>query len=193
MQIIGIIGPFRAPTSWQIEQHIRRAEALALEVWKLGAACICPHTNTRFFQGEAPDAVWLAGYLAILARVDAVLLVPGWEASSGSRAEVAFARQRMLPVFTTLAALQAWLERPVILPEMPSVPPGQASAAIADAARWQRERRFIEDLGGGYPDPKRPRATNVALEQIAAAEAARSQFAEHEARRGIPGPTDEEP
>ena len=59
MKVVYIAGPFRGPNAWEIEQNIRRAESLALEVWRAGAAALCPYTNTRFFQGAAPDDVWL--------------------------------------------------------------------------------------------------------------------------------------
>jgi hypothetical protein len=43
-----IIGPFRAPTVWQVEQNIRIAEELGFEVAQLGVFPIIPHANTRF-------------------------------------------------------------------------------------------------------------------------------------------------
>ena len=109
MKVVYIAGPFRGKSSWDIEQNIRRAEELALEVWRAGAACICPHTNTRFFQNAAPDEVWLDGDIAIMLRCDALLLTDDWERSSGARAEVACAEQANLPFFKTLEQLKAWL------------------------------------------------------------------------------------
>ena len=91
-----------------MEQNIRRAETLALEVWRAGMACICPHTNTRFYQGAAPDAVWLNGDLELVRRCDAVLLTPDWARSVGATAEKAFAETHHIPTFTTLAELITW-------------------------------------------------------------------------------------
>lgn len=107
--VVYVAGPFRGKDSWEVEQNIRRAEALALDVWRLGCACICPHANTRFYQGAADDDVWLTGDLAIIARCDAVLLTPDWERSVGARAERDYAEQLGLPVFDSLEALQAWM------------------------------------------------------------------------------------
>lgn len=109
MKVVYVAGPFRGPDSWEIENNIRRAEALSLEVWRLGAAAVCPHTNTRFFQGAAPDHVWLDGDLAILAKCDAILMTPDWERSSGARAENQYAIERGIPVFLSLHALMEWL------------------------------------------------------------------------------------
>jgi nucleoside 2-deoxyribosyltransferase len=93
-----------------MEQNIRRAETLALEVWKLGAACLCPHTNTRFFQNAAPDKSFLDGDLELLRRCDAVLLTLDWERSRGARAEVEFAQQLKIPVFETIEAVRLFIQ-----------------------------------------------------------------------------------
>lgn len=99
MKLIYVAGPFRGANSWEIERNIRRAETLALKVWQTGAACICPHANTRFYQGTAPDTIWLNGDLEIVKRCDAVLATSDWEESVGATAEVNFAKQRGIPVF----------------------------------------------------------------------------------------------
>ena len=108
--VVYIAGPFRGPDAWTIENNIRRAEELALSVWRIGAAAVCPHANTRFFQGAAPDNVWLDGDLSILAKCDAVLMTPDWRRSVGAQAEEAFARAHGIPVFYTLDDLRAWKE-----------------------------------------------------------------------------------
>jgi hypothetical protein len=110
MIVCYIAGPFRGPDSWAIENNIRRAEALALEVWRAGAAAMCPHTNTRFFQGAAPDHVWLDGDLAILAKCDVILMTPDWERSSGARAEHDFAAARSIPIVYSLDQLKTCIE-----------------------------------------------------------------------------------
>lgn len=109
MKVIYIAGPFRGKNHWEIEQNIRRAECLALEVWRLGAAVICPHTNTRFFDGAADDSVWLSGDFELLRRCDAVLLTPDWIKSTGARAEAEYADLCRIPVFYELHELELWL------------------------------------------------------------------------------------
>jgi len=107
MKLAYIAGPFRGKNSWEIECNIRRAEALSLEVWNVPGWCaICPHTNTRFFSGAAPDEVWLEGDLEILRRCDAVVLTPGWWRSAGARGEVREAIIRQIPVYESAQALQ---------------------------------------------------------------------------------------
>lgn len=115
--VVYVAGPFRCASAYQpgqqdafgIHLNVTRAMALALEVWRAGAAAICPHANSFCYQGSAPDDVWLRGDLAILERCDAVLMTPDWERSSGARAEEAHAKSIGLPVFYVLDDLVAWL------------------------------------------------------------------------------------
>jgi Domain of unknown function (DUF4406) len=109
VKVVYIAGPFRAASHWAVEQNIRVAEAIALEVWRMGAAALCPHTNARFFSGAAPDEVWLAGDLELLRRCDAVLMVGRWWESSGAREEKVAAGRYGLPAFEDLAGLREWL------------------------------------------------------------------------------------
>lgn len=109
MKLVYVAGPYRANNAWDIEQNIRRAETLALEVWRMGCACICPHTNTRFFQGAAPDSRWLEGDLEILRRCDAIIMTLNWQRSSGATAERNLAFDLRLPVLYTLLDLHQWL------------------------------------------------------------------------------------
>lgn len=111
-RVVYIAGPFRAANSWEIELNIIRAETLALEVWRTPGFCaLCPHSNTRFFQGAAPDEVWLEGDIAMMLRCDAVLLTADWEKSAGARAEVLRAESAGIPVFLTLKALLVHYEQ----------------------------------------------------------------------------------
>lgn len=103
MKVIYVAGPFRGPNHWVIEENIRRAERIAWEVWANGDAAVCPHANTRFYQGSLPDATWLNGDIEILKRCDGVVLCPGWRDSSGTRAEVAVAIDNNIPVYDGVA------------------------------------------------------------------------------------------
>jgi hypothetical protein len=112
MKVVYIAGRFRGANSWEMENNIRRAEELSLQVWKRGAAALCPHTNNRYFQGAAPDEVWIEGTLALLAKCDACLMVWGWEQSAGARGEHDYAMKNGIPVFFSLADLEEWLDEP---------------------------------------------------------------------------------
>lgn len=107
--VVYVAGRFRGPDAWVIECNIRAAERLALSVWAAGGAALCPHANTRYFQGALPDDTWLEGDLAMLARCDALVTVWNWPQSEGAKAEVAFARERNIPVFHDLPTLTKWI------------------------------------------------------------------------------------
>lgn len=113
-------GPYRAPSAFVpgqqdafgIHENVTNAMRLALEVWRLGAAAICPHGNSFCFQNAAADHVWLDGDLELLSRADAALMTPDWRRSSGATAEHEHARSKCIPVFYWLCDLKLWLGTP---------------------------------------------------------------------------------
>ena len=116
MKVIYIIGPFRAENSWEVEQNVRRAEAVALEIWRMGAVPICVHAMCRNYTGAAPDDVWLKGDLELLKRSDAAFVMPAIEGSSGSQDEVTLCDERGMLVFTNLRNLKTWLYHARVVP-----------------------------------------------------------------------------
>ncbi len=98
MKVVYCAGPFRASTAWGIAENVRTAERIGLEVAHAGAMPLIPHANTANFQGEGTDQFWRNGAMELLRRCDAVLLVPGWEQSSGTLAAIEEARRLRLPI-----------------------------------------------------------------------------------------------
>lgn len=101
MKLVYIAGPFRAATAWGVAENVRAAERVGLEVARVGYMPVIPHANTAHFHGEGDDDFWIEGTPELLRRCDAVVLVPGWERSSGTRAEITEARLRNIPVYAT--------------------------------------------------------------------------------------------
>lgn len=118
MKVVYVAGPFRSmnangkSNAWGVQTNIMSAMAVALEVWKLGHVALCPHANTMFFQDAdgCEDDVWLKGDLELLNRCDAIMMAPGWERSSGAKAELAHSVMRGLPAFYDLKSLATWLK-----------------------------------------------------------------------------------
>lgn len=104
MKIAYTAGPYRAPHIWGVVQNIRAAEAVAVELWRMGIAALCPHKNTALLDGATGGAgfgdaaVWLEGDLEMLRRCDLIVMVPGWEQSQGAKAEREEAKARGIPV-----------------------------------------------------------------------------------------------
>jgi hypothetical protein len=113
--VIYVAGPFRSKTpsdQWEQTLNIRRAEAVALQIWRAGHVAICPHLNTANFQGACPDDVWLEGDLEILKRCDGVVLVYGWQDSAGTKKEIECAMSLSLPVHQEVDTLIKYLTAP---------------------------------------------------------------------------------
>jgi hypothetical protein len=120
--VIYIAGPFRATNSdgsqdmFRVQENVMRAMALALQVWRLGAVALCPHGNSMFFTGAAPDAVWLDGDLELVRRCDGLLLTDDWAKSRGAQAERRFALDLGMPVFASIDEVRAWMDSSVRRP-----------------------------------------------------------------------------
>ena len=99
MKLAFVAGKYRADTIHGIVENIRKAEAVAIELWKYGYAVITPHLNSRLMDGVCPDKVWLDGGLEILRRCDLIVLLEGWESSEGARDECIQAELIGIPVF----------------------------------------------------------------------------------------------
>ena len=113
MKVVYLAGPYRSPTEYGVQQNIEAASRVAMEVWKLGAVCICPHKNTAFFGGALPDETWLEGDKELIRRSDAVLMTFGWRTSSGVCGEKEFAYDIGKPVLFSIWELEDWLKQGV--------------------------------------------------------------------------------
>lgn len=109
MKVVYVAGPYRADSEYGVVQNIRRAEQLAIEVWKAGAAAICPHKNSALFGGLMPDETWLEGGMEFLRRSDAMIVVDSWEDSEGTKEEIELAKELGIPIFWEIDELKEWL------------------------------------------------------------------------------------
>lgn len=110
MKVAYVSGPYRAKTEWEVRQNIEHAAEIAADLWKMGYAVICPHTNSAFMGGVVPDETFLQGDLAILERCDVLVLMPNWEKSEGAKVEKEFAEACGIPV-------REWID--LVLESMP--------------------------------------------------------------------------
>lgn len=103
MDVAYVIGPYRSKIGAHgVKKNIDRAEDLARKLWLLELAVICPQKNTAFFDGLAPDEVWINGDLELLRRSDLAVTVNGWENSTGSKIEVDLCRKNRIPVYHSI-------------------------------------------------------------------------------------------
>ena len=101
LKVAYVAGPLRADTLNRIAENIARARAVAVHLWRLGYAVLCPHLNSAFMSGAVPETQFLEAGLEFVRRSDLVVLVDGWERSEGTVREIEEAHARGIPVFTT--------------------------------------------------------------------------------------------
>ena len=99
MRLIYIAGPYRAEHAWQVANNIHRAREVARQVWANGDAALCPHLNSAHFDGVCDDENFLRGGHAMLPACMGVVLVEGWERSSGTFKEINLAQLLKIPVY----------------------------------------------------------------------------------------------
>lgn len=100
--IVYIAGPYRNEDPRTVDQNIQKARDAAAKLWALGYTVVCPHLNTATFERDYPeinDSRYLDGYIEILARCDAIYMLPGWEQSAGSLKELDFALGNGIPAY----------------------------------------------------------------------------------------------
>lgn len=97
-----VAGAYTGDTPFQIDHHIQGAEHVAQLVCKRGWYALTPHKNSAQFERMVPNLsaeFWLKGTMEMMERCKAVVLVPGWQASKGTLAEVRRATELGIPVF----------------------------------------------------------------------------------------------
>lgn len=101
MLLAYVSGPYRDPRGeYYVKQNIRAAEDVAVALWRMGYAVICPHKNTDMLGGACGhDEPWIQGDLEIVCRCDLIVMFGDWPHSIGARCERACAMSRELPVF----------------------------------------------------------------------------------------------
>jgi hypothetical protein len=110
-----IAGPYRSRYGFIGRcLNIFRAWLAGRAVTRAGAFAVVPHCCSANYDGLQSDEFFLDGTMSLLRRCDAVLMLPAWRTSSGSRAEHDDAHWRGIPVFYSVAELKEYLEERVI-------------------------------------------------------------------------------
>lgn len=100
--LVYISGKITAPTREEVLANIDAAARVAGEWMKAGHSVICPHTNSGGIVDagyEFTHAEWMKADLMMIARCDALVMVPGWETSKGAKEEHDYATKLGIPIF----------------------------------------------------------------------------------------------
>lgn len=111
MKVVYIISPYRHNGGiYYIMRNIQKAERIAVILWEMGYAVICPHKNSALLDGIVKDDAFLKGDIEILRRCDVAVVSDDWAESVGCKAEVKFCDDNNIPVFTVEELLNGGFE-----------------------------------------------------------------------------------
>ena len=108
-----VAGPYSASNVITVLDNIRNGMQLSKDVFLAGFAPFCPwldyHFTLQLREGEKLTVEDYYQYsTSWLEASHAVLVLPNWEGSNGTKAEMARARELNIPIFYTLEALVEW-------------------------------------------------------------------------------------
>ena len=102
MKILYIAGPYRGADYLAIERNIAKAREAAAWLARNGIGFVCPHLNSAHFEAITPEVdedFWLTMDMHLLFDCDGLLLIDGWQGSTGALAEKSVAEEQNKPVF----------------------------------------------------------------------------------------------
>jgi hypothetical protein len=113
-----IMGAYTGKTHEEIARNIEKAEAFAIACANRGIPFFCPHTHTRHFEEKARanyEFYMNLGFI-FLDGAGAILAVPGYENSEGSRREKSRHEAKGKPIFypsspddeEVMSAIERW-------------------------------------------------------------------------------------
>lgn len=102
-----VCAPYRSDTDYGRMCNIERARQIAVKLWTLKYAVVCPHTNTAFFSGSVGERQFLDGYVEILKRCDLLVFDDSIDATSGMVGEIEAAVANEIPAIPLSAVRHA--------------------------------------------------------------------------------------
>ena len=110
MQLAYVAGPYTGANHNEVHENIEAARLVAIELWRLGYAVICPHLNSAFMSGVVDESVFYEGGIEMLRRCDLVVLFGKWEESTGTMCEIDEAKERGILVCDGIEGLKECAE-----------------------------------------------------------------------------------
>ena len=111
MKRIYIAGAYSASNVITVLDNMRKGMRLATKVFLLGYAPFCPwldfHFQLMLREGETLSVEDYYRYsIAYLQVSDAMLLVPGWQSSKGTKKEMEIAERKNIPIYYDINELK---------------------------------------------------------------------------------------
>lgn len=99
--LVYVSGPYTAKSHDEISANINAARDVAIKLWEMGHTVICPHLNTAHFETDckATYEQYMAGDFVLLAVCDAIVVLPGYDNSRGTKMEIDYAAELGIPTY----------------------------------------------------------------------------------------------
>jgi len=110
MKKVYVAGAYSANNVLDVLHNIRKGIQLSATVFKAGYAPFSPWLDYHFVLEDDNRELTVSHFydysMEFLKVCDAVLLVPGWEDSNGTKKEIEMANQMEIPIFERLRDLE---------------------------------------------------------------------------------------
>lgn len=107
-----VAGAYSADNVLDVLKNIGRGEHLATELFLMGFAPFVPWHDKDFIikkpEAEYTVSMFYEYSMAWLEVCDVLILVPGWEDSKGTKAEIDRATELGIPICASIEELLAW-------------------------------------------------------------------------------------
>ena len=97
--LVYLSGKYRDKDEHSVDCNIHYAKLVAVELWKMGFAVICPHGNSDHMGYEGAGGAFLEGDMVMVERSDIVVMLDNWETSEGAKLERRLAMVLGIPVY----------------------------------------------------------------------------------------------
>lgn len=94
----------------EVELNVSKARLVIEDVIRVGWVPICPNVFWHPFAEFQDYEFWLEAAISLMETCDLLVLVPGWERSSGVQREVARAKELGITILTVEELLSGVLE-----------------------------------------------------------------------------------
>jgi hypothetical protein len=112
MKRVYVAGAYSANNVIDILKNIGRGEEYSSKIFMMGMAPFCPWHDKNYVTHNWNEIFSVQQFydysIAWLEVSDAMFLVPGWENSKGTLAEIAIANRIGIKIFDNLSELQKW-------------------------------------------------------------------------------------
>jgi len=106
MKLVYVAGKY---TVGDTDQNVRIARDVAVKLWDLGFAVICPHTNHGYFENDCKVADYddyLDGCHLMVKGCDILYMLPDWDESPGAKSERRLATTLDIPVVYSIPEIK---------------------------------------------------------------------------------------